>query len=59
MRTHIYDIFVLGLMFETLKLYVRNHSAQMAIVGIMVTVSAAIGVLATGDIGQAFAHARR
>lgn len=38
--------------------YVREHSSEIAIVGIMTTVLAGVAVLATGDITQAFAVRR-
>lgn len=38
--------------------YIREHSSEIAIVGIMTTVLAGVAVLATGDITQAFARHR-
>ncbi len=38
--------------------YIREHTSEMAIVGIMTTVLAGVAVLATGDITQALAHGR-
>jgi hypothetical protein len=39
--------------------YVREHSGEIAIVGIMTAVLAGVTALATGDVIQAFAHGRR
>lgn len=38
--------------------YIREHSSEIAIVGIMTTVLAGVAVLATGDFTQAFARHR-
>jgi hypothetical protein len=39
--------------------YVKEHSNEIAIVGIMTTVLAGVTVLATGDIMHAFAYRHR
>ena len=39
--------------------YVREHSGEIAIVGIMTAVLVGVAALATGDIIQAFARGRR
>ena len=36
--------------------YIREHSSEIAIVGIMTIVLAGVAVIATGDITQAFAR---
>ena len=38
---------------------IREHSSEIAIVGIMVAILAGVTALATGDILQAFARGRR
>ena len=38
--------------------YIREHSSEIAIVGIMTTILAGVAVLATGDGMQAFANHR-
>jgi hypothetical protein len=43
---------------ELMGSYIREHSSEIAIVGIMTTVLAGVAVLATGDITQVFAKHR-
>lgn len=44
---------------ESFKWFVREHSGEIAIIGIMVMIGVGIALLATGDISQAFAGRRR
>jgi hypothetical protein len=44
---------------ESIKLYARQHTAELAVVGIMVGVSLAIAFAAGGDIGDALARTRK
>jgi len=46
-------------MFENLKLYIRQHSSEMAIVGVMAALSVGIAFLATGDLSQSVDAGRR
>jgi hypothetical protein len=43
---------------NALKSYMREHASEMAIVGIMLGISASVAMLATGDITEAVASAR-
>jgi hypothetical protein len=43
---------------NALKSYMREHASEMAIVGIMLGISASVAMLATGDIMEAVASAR-
>lgn len=38
---------------DRIKSYAREHTSEIAIMGIMVAISIGIGVLVTGDINQA------
>jgi hypothetical protein len=44
---------------DVLKSYVREHSTEMVIVGIMFGISIGIGMLATGDFTEALARSGR
>jgi hypothetical protein len=44
---------------DAFKWHVREHSGEIAIVGVMVAIGVGVALLATGDISQAFAGGRR
>jgi hypothetical protein len=44
---------------HSFKWYVREHTNEIAIVGTMFAISVGIALLATGDISEAIARARR
>jgi hypothetical protein len=44
---------------ESIKLYMRQHTAELAIVGVMVGISLVIAFAAGGDIGDALARTRK
>lgn len=44
---------------DSLKWYVKNHSSEIAIIGVMIVIGVAVALVATGDISQAFAGRRR
>lgn len=44
---------------DSLKWYVREHSGEIAIIGIMVVIGIGVALLATGDFSEAFAGKRR
>jgi hypothetical protein len=44
---------------DAIKWHLREHSSEIMIVGIMVTIGIGIGVLATGDIMEGLAKGRR
>lgn len=46
-------------MFEIVKSYVREHTAELAIYGVMTGLIATIAVLATGDFSQVAEAGRR
>ena len=46
-------------MFESLKLFIRQNAAQLAIVGVMVTVSVVSALAVGGDVGEALARRGR
>jgi hypothetical protein len=44
---------------DSFNWYVREHSGEIAIIGIMVGIGIGVALLATGDISEAFAGRRR
>jgi succinate dehydrogenase hydrophobic anchor subunit len=44
---------------EVIGTYIREHSSEIAIVGIMTTVLVGVAALATGDITHALAYRHR
>jgi glycerol uptake facilitator-like aquaporin len=44
---------------DLLKSYVKEHTSEMVIVGIMFGISVSIAILATGDFTEALARRRR
>jgi presenilin-like A22 family membrane protease len=44
---------------DSFKWYVREHSGEIAIIGIMAVIGIGIALLATGDISEAIARGRR
>ncbi|MGC2308713.1 MAG: hypothetical protein WA461_09930 [Nitrososphaeraceae archaeon] len=38
---------------DAFKWYVKEHASEMAIVGVMVAISATVAILATGDFTEA------
>ena len=44
---------------DAFKWYVREHSGEITIVGVMVAIGIGVALLATGDISEAIAGSRR